>query len=82
MIRYDAGSTVMNSGWLIAAGTLLAFLAGCGGGAPAEMSATNPPDSSATAPSIATRPSNQTETVGQIAMFSVTATALYPLNYQ
>jgi Immunoglobulin domain/PQQ enzyme repeat len=72
----------MNSGWLITAGAPLAFLASCGGGAPAEMSATNPPDSSATAPSIATQPSNQTVTVGQTAMFSVIATGTAPLNYQ
>jgi hypothetical protein len=70
--------TNLGRGWLIAAVVPCAFLSACGGATSPTISA--PPDPSA--PSIATQPGNQSVTVGQTAMFSVTATGTAPLSYQ
>jgi hypothetical protein len=54
------------------------LLVGCGGG----LSKPGNEGGSATAPTIATQPTNQTVNVGQTAIFSVTAAGTAPLAYQ
>ena len=56
--------------------TVSSVLVGCGG------SLSKPEGGSATAPIIATQPTNQTVTAGQTATFSVTAAGTAPLAYQ
>jgi hypothetical protein len=56
--------------------TVSSILVGCGGGL------SKPEGGSATAPTIATQPTNESVTAGQTATFSVTATGTAPLTYQ
>jgi hypothetical protein len=63
------------------AGFLSVLLAGCGGGGHGTT-ASAPPASSGTAPSIIAQPANATAVLGQTATFSVTAAGTAPLTYQ
>jgi len=63
-------------GWLC-----FVLLSACGGGGGGDTT-TPPPPPAATAPAIATQPTDQTVTVGAAATFTVSATGTAPLSYQ